>query len=458
MALVVRLKPRWTRAVLVALLILSLLPIARAQDQAIETHDPAQRLIRAAQRAATTRGAAGPPRAASSRNLTQVGFLHLPGFNADVWAHKGFAYVGSWGIGLPGLCPATGVRIIDLSHRTNPTLVGAVAVIAGTSQEDVVVDRIHTPFFRGDLLVAGIQACARTSTASRGIDIWDVTNPRNPSHLAFWPSGPFGPGGARGVHELHLFQRGDRAYVAAAVPFSELREGRGDFRLVDVTDPRRPVQVSDWGAERDLGLPRSPELFDHSAFTNRDGTMAVLSYWDAGAIFLDISNPARPTFIGRTIYPPGADGDTHSLWFAHGEQLLLTADEDDDLRRDGTRGFLRIWDVSHPATPVEIGRFATPHTTIPIPPLRDGIYTIHNPFVRGKTAYLSWYTDGVRVVDISQPRSPREIASFVPPDVRDPFRFFPDTALVWGVTVHRGLVLASDINAGLYVLRLRGRR
>lgn len=455
-------KRTWTRAaVLASLVLFSLLPAVQAQNQLEDPYDARQSLIKAAERARSA-GPSGSPRPARGRNLEQVGFLPLPGFNADVWAHRGFAYVGSWGTSslFPARCPATGVRIIDISRRERPTLVGAVAVIPGTSQEDVVVDHVSTPFFRGDLLVTGIQACVRASGAPRGIDLWDVTNPRRPTRLGFWPSGPFGPTGATGVHELHLFQRGRRAYVAAAVPFSELREGRGDFRLVDVTDPRNPVQVSDWGAIEDGGLVPGPgqSFFDHSAFANKEGTVAVLSYWDAGAIFLDISEPANPTFLGRTIYPPGSAGDTHSVWFARGESLLLTADEDDSLAGDGTRGFLRIWDIRNLAAPVEIGRFATPNTTIPIPPLRPGLYTIHNPVVRGRTAYLSWYSDGIRVVDISRPAAPREIASFVPPDTADPFGFFPTNAMVWGVFLHRSVVLASDINAGLYVLRLRGGR
>ncbi len=392
---------------------------------------------------------ARPVRAASDP-LAQVGFAPLPGFNADVWAHGGFAYVGTWGNGND--CPATGVRIIDLADPANPRVVGAVAELPGTSQEDVIVAPIATAAFTGDLLVTGVQACARTSETPRGMDLWDVSDPRAPRHLAFWESGPAGPRGAGGVHELYLFQRGDRAYVAAAVPNSELLEGRGDFRLIDVTDPRRPAQVSAWGARLNGGLRPAPgqDFFDHSAWVNRDGTLAALSYWDAGVIFLDISDPANPTFIGRTVYPPGAAGDTHSVWFAGGERILLVADEDQNPAPDGTWGFLRLFDIADPANPVEIGRFATENAAST---RRDGDYSIHNPFVIGTTAYLSWYSDGIRVLDIADPRAPREIAAFVPPAAPDPYRRFQPVPQVWGVYVTGDLILASDINAGLYILR-----
>jgi choice-of-anchor B domain-containing protein len=398
---------------------------------------------------AIARSAAGYP----PDQLTPLGALALPGYNADVWAHNGYAYVGTWGTAAsyPARCPATGVRIVSLADPTNPTRVGTVAAIVGTSQEDMVVKHIATPDFTGDLLVTGIQACDRTTSAPRGIDLWDVSDPRKPMHLNFWSSGPNGPAGARGVHELYLFQRGDRAYVAAAVPSSEDIEGVGDFRLVDVTDPRHPTQVSAWGARRDGGLrPASGQsFFDHSAWTNAAGTLAVLSYWDAGVIFLDISDPAAPRMVGRAAYPPGSPGDTHSVWFTPDEQTLLVADETLDTSQ-GYWGYLRIFDIRDPAHPVQIGKYATPNSATT---RRDGDYSIHNPFVVGDRAFLSWYTDGIRVLDIADPTRPREVASFVPPAAADPYRTFTNTAQVWGVCVYGDLVLASDINAGLFVLR-----
>ena len=74
-------------------------------------------------------------------------------------------------------------------------------------------------------------------------------------------------------------------------------------------------------------------------------------------------------------------------------------------------------------------------------------------FELASTAYISWYSDGLRVVDFSSPAAPREIASFVPPDLPDPVGFFPAKALVWGVYVQGDLILISDTNGGLYVLK-----
>ncbi|PTX58174.1 hypothetical protein C8P63_11848 [Melghirimyces profundicolus] len=68
---------------------------------------------------------------------------------------------------------------------------------------------------------------------------------------------------------------------------------------------------------------------------------------------------------------------------------------------------------------------------------------MHDPKVQGNLLYLSHYSDGVRVVDISDRKNPVEVASYV-----------PDRAMVWGVFLHRNEILASDMRSGLKVVRL----
>ena len=66
----------------------------------------------------------------------------------------------------------------------------------------------------------------------------------------------------------------------------------------------------------------------------------------------------------------------------------------------------------------------------------------------------------MRVVDVSDPRAPREVAYFVPPATENPVKpsqrsVLTNTAQVWGVVVDEttGLVYASDMNSGLWILR-----
>lgn len=134
--------------------------------------------------------------AAQGGGLRQLGFAPLPGFNADVWVLGDYAYLGTWGD--PTRCPATGVRILDVADPRAPRAIGAVATIPGATQEDVEVITVATPSYQGDLLVAGIQGCARDGQVPGGLDPLDVTDPAQPRRLAFWPGSPPGAGAGRG--------------------------------------------------------------------------------------------------------------------------------------------------------------------------------------------------------------------------------------------------------------------
>ena len=121
-------------------------------------------------------------------------------------------------------------------------------------------------------------------------------------------------------------------------------------------------------------------------------------------------------------------------------------------------GYLRFFDISDPANPVQLSTFATPNTNNEAVAL-DGTWSVHNPEVlrddegnETNTLYASWYSDGVRVIDIATPSSPREIASWTgqgAPAGAPPVN-------IWSVVPHRGLLFASDRNFGLYVLKHRG--
>src|SRR3712207_3536644 len=71
-------------------------------------------------------------RAERSASLTPLGQITpgTQGFHGDVWGHKGFAYLGTWGTG--AACPASGVKIIDLANPSAPSWVNTVANIRGT--------------------------------------------------------------------------------------------------------------------------------------------------------------------------------------------------------------------------------------------------------------------------------------------------------------------------------------
>ncbi len=257
---------------------------------------------------------------------------------------------------------------------------------------------------------------------------------------------------AGGSHELYLDVRGDRVYVYTAIILSELftspdgvTPGDPDFQIWEVTRPDRPRQVGEWGAWAELGVhPADVDdegafrvNFTHSVIADGAGT-AYLSYWDLGTIILDVSTPSNPTFIGRTDFDVDEEGNAHSAWTGRNDRLLVQTDEDFFPFEGGgfeeAWGYTRFYDIADPANPVPLGTFEMPSTRL-LPP-GIGYFTVHDPKIDGNDLYLSYYSEGVVILDITDVRNPVQQAQFVPTPAADPRGlFFPgeELPLVWGV-------------------------
>lgn len=411
-------------------------------------------------------GTGAAPQAKPAKSLRVQVLAHVDpgeGPNGDVVAHRGHAYLSSW---RGAKCPADGVRVYDLRNPRKPVRVATFADagsdpdVAGTWTEKTIVRHVKTASFTGDLAVTSFQSCRAGSF--RGFGVYDVTAPSRPRKLALVHLDP------SGSHEIWLAAARGRAWVYTAIIASEYfsapdydsrtgqatTPGKPDFRIYDVTDPRRPDEVGGWGAWRALGINprvgrgRSSTNFVHSVITNRAATRAFLSYWDLGTVILDISNPRRPRYVGRTPAVDG-EGDAHSSWLAKGGKVLIETHEN-------ATGRPYLFDISKPRRPKLLSRFG-PVTTGGTS-LNTGV---HDPKVIGKRAYFSWYTRGVLVADISKPRRPRLVARFVP----SPASPGADAGLgslcnnrctlTWGVFPTRNYVLASDMASGLWIFRVR---
>jgi hypothetical protein len=405
-------------------------------------------------------------------NTEVVGHLAPPqrGGYGDVWAHKDVAYLGNL---RQGDCrPANGVWAIDIGDPAKPRALASFAKFPGSDGEDVWVGSIRTKAFQGDLAAVGLQRCSRQSQGFAGLALYDVTNPAKPKEL-----GRLATGVVSGVHEMGVVQRPDGKVLAlAAVPYSfNLTQGRvGDLRIIDITNPRRPRQVADWDVRSD-GPPETRgqlaarrDVFDHSAWPFDKGNKLFASFWSAGVQFLDIRDPAAPRLIGQTPYRP-EDGyrGAHSGWFNEDESLFIQNDEAMLAVGSGSRAswtFQRVFDTSSLERPRLLSTFAT-ESAVPGRDGKvatDGVYSVHNAVIQGDRSYASWYSDGVRVVDLSDPRNPREVAWFVPPPTSPRQTAATaqngrrDMPVVWGVFPHQGVVLASDMNSGLWIFRVTG--
>jgi len=115
---------------------------------------------------------------------------------------------------------------------------------------------------------------------------------------------------------------------------------------------------------------------------------------------------------------------------------------------------LRIWDYSDPTAPVLTSTFDTEcsASTAPGGPCDPaGTYSSHNVIVESLgnkvKAYISWYSDGMLVLDVSDPYNPVEIGRYTMPG-----------EVYWGVykETNSPWLYGSDRNGGLRVFKEYG--
>jgi len=370
------------------------------------------------------------------------------GYSADVVGERHFAYLSSRK-GKDADCPAQGVRVYDLRDPRRPHRISTFARINGTWTEKTIVRRVRTAGFDGVLAVTSVQACGENGFG--GFALYDVTRPAKPRLLALVPTKP------RGSHEIWLATARGHAWVytaEAAAEFAVEPDSFG-FHIYDVSHPQAPVEVGGWSACSELHectpLSPPPGVDDrnlvHSVITNAAVTRAYLSYWSLGTVILDISNPAKPGYLGRTAR---GQGNAHSAWLLPGEKILLETHET-------VRGRPVVWNIADPAKPVRLATVRLPWRLSPGGdfsglPLAD---SVHDAKVVGRYAYFSWYGQGVALFDLKHPRKPKYVTRFRTPPGRDRHGLLcpgGTCTAVWGVFVMPKYVLASDLNSGLWVL------
>ena len=133
----------------------------------------------------------------------------------------------------------------------------------------------------------------------------------------------------------------------------------------------------------------------------------------------------------------------HSGWWSEDGRFLFVQDELDETRF-ALPTTLRVFDLSDLTNPVFAGSWEGPTNAID-----------HNGYTRGNRYYMSNYTRGLTVLDITNPAEPMDVGFFDTYPVSDTTAFNG----AWGVFpfLPSGNVLVSDIDSGLYVLADRTR-
>lgn len=288
---------------------------------------------------------------------------------------------------------------------------------------------------------------------SYGLSIVEVTDPSRPRNVGVVP------GPASSWREVRTFR--SYAYVTT--------EARHGLDIVDLSDPARPRLVRTWnqtfasahslwidvprgllfangtrdaaGAAQGMrvldlsGNPEDPaelgaftDFYVHDSYS--EGNRLYAAAINGGFLaILDTSNPRSLRELSR-FFTGGRF--THNAWLSRDGRYVFTTDE-----RPGRP--LEAWDLLNPLEPRKVAEYIANPGTIP-----------HNVMVDGDRLLVSHYSEGVHLLDVRNPERPALMGSF-------------DTSAAsgatfsgaWGAYIFPGsdLILASDIEGGLFVLR-----
>ena len=361
-----------------------------------------------------------------------------PFSGSDIWGHidlnnnKEYAIMGH----------DKGVTVFDLSVPSQPKQVGTIRGIA-TSWRDIKVYQ-----YFDDTLNAYQAFAYTTAESSDGIVIIDLNNlPNSVSKINQLNQKE------QFIHNVYI-SNVDYG-LGLALPGSEANvialggsKSGGAFRSYSLSDPTNiPISFENSQASRLDYTHDAASAFIKDERAQRDcgetsGKCTVLVDFNENEMRVwNISNSNEAKLLSSITYNEVSDDNkyVHSGWFSEDNRYVYLHDEFDE-----TRGSLnttvRIFDLQNLTAPVQVASWKSNNPTID-----------HNGFARGNRYYMSNYERGLTILDISDPINPVEIGFF------DTFPSSNNSSFngAWGVYpfLPSGLILLSDINSGLYVLK-----
>ena len=245
--------------------------------------------------------------------------------------------------------------------------------------------------------------------ADDGIKVVDVSNPDNPILVNIIMD-------VDNSHNIHLDADGF-LYIIGADTY--------DIWIYNLSIPAQPELVGTWSGEY---------LHDIEVYNNKLYGAAIYSGY---FYIIDVSDKSNPQTL-ITFDTGGGYVSTHDCAITADEQYLITADET-------MGGHIKIFDISDYSNINHISSYSTPE---------NETHTSHNVYIQESTGLMiiSYYADGTRFVDISDPYNPLEVGYY---DTTELEGLYSGN---WGtyVDLPSGNIVSSDIEQGLFVLRFGG--
>ena len=181
---------------------------------------------------------------------------------------------------------------------------------------------------------------------------------------------------------------------------------------------------------------------------------------------IDCADIARPRTLGSYKYHPPFPEPTHTVMPVPariaGRRIAVAIDEEDqaqsareeEARRGRLHAGLATFDVSDPAAIRPLGLFEVSEMDSPFsrtPGMRFGAHQYHEAMT-GTLVYAVWFSGGLRIIDVADPTSPREVGFFIP----EPAHGHPAPQSNDVMLDARGLIHMVDRLCGYDILEFQG--
>ena len=178
----------------------------------------------------------------------------------------------------------------------------------------------------------------------------------------------------------------------------------GGLHIINIENPQKPTFTGcfadDKTGRRNTGYTHDAQCVIYSGpDTEHQGKEICFGSNETALSIADVTDKGNPTAISMASYPKVAY--THQGWLTEDQRYFYMNDELDEVNDlvEGTRTL--IWDVQDLDDPVLIKEHIAETKSID-----------HNLYIKGNLMYQSNYDAGLRILDISDPANPVEVAYF----------------------------------------------
>jgi choice-of-anchor B domain-containing protein len=318
-------------------------------------------------------------------------------YNLTLYAEKSYsgnAGAGIWGYSdtmlvngqprireLALMCTFKGLSIVDI---TSPTLKELAFVATAASPSD------FNNNWR-EVRTSGRYAYITTEATNGGVQIVNLRpDENNPDSVRY--IGKFNTGSSNNQHNIgtdgmgYSWQVGRYIYLCGGTVTSGLAN-TGGVAIYDVSNPESPVLAGRYGAR-----------YVHDVYVRNDTMYCSNINGGQGVDIVDASNKAAPTRIKTFTYP---NAGTHNIWLSDNSKFIFTTDE---VSPSG-QNILRVHDArNYDNIIINAATYKSP--------TGGANPVVHNAYVKSHWAIMAHYTEGVKIVDISEPLDPVEVAAY----------------------------------------------